>query len=66
MSDLYRISLPGYRRSSLDRLKENRKAYNSLTNKDGLYAKQMKALHDLHIQVYEIYKNAPDQLGESK
>ena len=60
--DLYKISLPDHRRDSSKRLKENERAYASLTNKESPYAKQMKALQDLHRQVYEIYKNAPSEL----
>lgn len=60
--NLYKISLPSHRRESSKRLNENERAYSSLENKNSSYAKQMKALQDLHRAVYEIYKNAPNEL----
>ena len=59
--NLYAISLPNHRRKAKSLLMQNKSAYNSLSNKDSNYAKQMKALQDLHRQAYEIYENAPDE-----
>jgi hypothetical protein len=64
MMDLYKISLQDNRRSSLKLLRENERAYALLTNKESSYAKQIKALGDLHKQVYEIYKNAPSKIED--
>ena len=62
ITDVYKISLSDHRRESAKILKENERAYSSLANKDSSYAKHIKALQDLHRQVYEIYKNAPNEL----
>lgn len=60
VSDMYKVSICDNRRIAKKRLLENEKAYNSLQNKNSIYAKSIKQLQDLHWQVYEIYKNAPD------
>jgi hypothetical protein len=65
MSDImkiYSVSLKNIRAASKKRLRENEQCYNSLNNKDSEYARIVKALQDLHRQVYEIYKNAPNEL----
>lgn len=62
INDIYLISLKDIRRQSKKRLRENEKCYDSLKNKDSEYARIVKALQDLHREVYEIYRNAPDGL----
>ena len=62
ISDMYKVSIRDHRKVAKKRLTENEKAYNSLQNKDSVYARSIKQLQDLHRQVYEIYKNAPDEI----
>ena len=62
MSGLYEISLKDWRRASSKTLRENERAYESLKDKTTLYAKEIKALQDLHRKVNEIYKNAPKDI----
>ena len=62
IADIYKVSIKDHRRIAKKRLFDNEKAYNSLQNKDSLYARSIKQLQDLHRAVYEIYKNAPDEI----
>ena len=64
MINLYQLSLHDHRRAAAKKLIKNERIYNLLTDKNSSYAKQMKALQDLHKQVYEIYRNAPDEIQE--
>jgi len=65
MTDVYKISIKDHRRLAKKRLTENEKAYASLKNKESLYAKAIKGLQDLHRQVYEIYRDAPDEIQQT-
>jgi len=58
--DLYRMSIKDHRTRIKNLLRENERCYASLNNKDSYYARQVFALQKLHREVYEIYKNAPD------
>jgi len=62
IADMYKVSIKDHRRIAKKRLSDNEKAYNSLQNKDSLYARSIKQLQDLHRATYEIYKNAPDEI----
>lgn len=62
ISMMYKVSIADHRRSAKKRLTENEKAYDSLKEKGSVYAKSIKQLQDLHRAVYEIYKNAPDEI----
>ena len=64
MSDLYSISIKDHRRKSKRLLRENERCYESLTNKESEYARQVMALQKLHRARCEIYDNAPDVLQE--
>ncbi len=61
MSDVYRVSIRDHRAIAKKKLSDNEKAYAS-QNKESAHAKGIKQLQDLHRQVYEIYKNAPNEI----
>lgn len=62
MSDIYKISIKGYRTKAKTRLRVNLRCYDSLVYKDSEYARSIKALGDLHRKVLDIYDDAPDEL----
>lgn len=59
MTDVYNISLKDHRSKAKKRLRENERCYDSLKNKDSLYARQIFALQELHRKVSNIYDTAP-------
>ena len=64
MTDVYRVSIKDHRKEALKRLEENERGYASLTDKRTGYAKAIKALQDLHRQVWAIYRDAPNDFEE--
>lgn len=65
MSDfhtIYKASLKDARANLAKKVNDNSRCYEGLKNKDSQYAKVVKALGDLHLEAYNIYKNAPDEI----
>ena len=62
MASMYQISIKEWRKKSVKALRENEQAYNSLKDKTTIYAREIKALQDLHRKVDEIYKRAPSNI----
>lgn len=62
VKDVYSISIKDHRRAAKKRMDETGKTYNCLKNKDSLYAKGIKKLHELHTEMFMLYKNAPESM----
>lgn len=62
MASMYQISIKEWREKSAKTLRENKQAYNALKDKTTIYAREIKALQDLHRKVDEIYKSAPSNI----
>ena len=65
MGTMYKVSIKDRRKTETFALREIEKAYDSLKNKDSVYARGIKQLQDCQRAVCDIYDNAPDEIRES-
>ena len=62
ISDIYGISLKGYRETSKTELRAIEHSYFILKDKDSDYAAIIKSLMNLKRSVHEVYMNADDDI----
>ena len=59
---VYKISVPNHQRIATRLATECRRSYDALQNKDSGYARDIKALAELHERVAKIWRDAPREV----
>jgi hypothetical protein len=62
MAECYTATIKNCKRESKRKLLDMQRAYDSLTNKNTEYARDIKAIIDIYKSVDEIYANTPIEI----